>query len=130
MLVRTQIIVFYIFLANLGKKMKIWERRLMKDFQVAPVAVEDENNDQPKTEEKGIARFRRIAKQVVDQTSSHRWGVAVKGIRDTQIGRCHNRESFKNQQNLQRAINEAKKYSFHYVIHRTFLSIILYYFLG
>lgn len=101
---------FHLLLANLGKKMKIWERRLMKDFQVAPVAVEDDNNDQPQTEEKGIARFRRIAKQFVDQTTSHRWGVAVKCIRDTQIGRCHNRESFKNQQNLQRAINEAKKY--------------------
>lgn len=94
--------------------MKIWERRLMKDFHVAPVTNEEDAAEAPEIppEEKGIARFRRIAKQVVDQTSSHKWSVAVKGIRDTQIGRCHNRESFKNQQNLQRAINEAKKYKF------------------
>lgn len=83
----------------------------MKDFHVAPIANEEEGGEttEKPPEEKGIARFRRIAKQVVDQTSSHKWGEAVKGIRDTQIGRCHNRESFKNQQNLQRAINEAKK---------------------
>lgn len=83
----------------------------MKDFQVAPITNEEEPEDEnkPPTEEKGIARFRRIAKQVVDQTTSHKWGVAVNGVRDTQIGRCHNRESFKNQQNLQKAIHEAKK---------------------
>lgn len=99
--------------ANLGKKVKVWERRLMKDFQVAPINIDEEPEEvvtPPPTEEKGIARFRRVAKQVVNQTASHKWGEAVKGVRDTQIGRCHNRESFKNQQNLQRAIQEAKRY--------------------
>lgn len=88
--------------------MKVWERRLMKDFHVAPVNPDENAGEEPQ-EEKGLARFRRIARQVVDQTTSHKWGEAVKGIRDTQIGRCHNRESFKNQQNLQKAINEAKR---------------------
>lgn len=30
------------FLAVLGKRMRVWERRLMKDFKVAPVATEEE----------------------------------------------------------------------------------------
>lgn len=90
--------------------MKVWERRLMKDFHVAPVNPDETGAEEPQ-EEKGLARFRRIARQVVDQTTSHKWGEAVKGVRDTQIGRCHNRESFKNQQNLQKAINEAKRYT-------------------
>lgn len=103
----------------MGKKVKIWERRLMKNFQVAPIQAEDE---QPAAEpvkslpsapvgpERGIDRFRRVAKQVVDQTATHKWGVAVRGVRDTQIGRCHNRESYKNQENLRRAIQEARRF--------------------
>lgn len=63
----------------------------------------------PPANERGIARFRRIAKQVVDQTASHRWDVAVRGVRDSQIGRCNSRQSFRNQQNLRRAIQEAKR---------------------
>lgn len=95
--------------AHLAKRMKIWERRLMKDFQVAPVAGEEERDDEG-PRDKGIARFRRVAQQVVSQTSSRRWTEAVQGVTDTQIGRCHNRQSFKNQQNLQKAINEAKRF--------------------
>lgn len=91
--------------AHLAKRIKVWERRLMKDFHVAPMPSEEE---EPSTE-KGIARFRRVARQVVHQTTSHKWGVAVRGITDTQIGRCRNRESFRNQQNLQRAMEEAKR---------------------
>lgn len=102
----------------MGKKVKVWERRLMKDFQVAPIQAEDEHQPTEPIKEvselvgpdRGINRFRRVAKQVVDQTASHKWGVAVRGVRDTQIGRCNNRESFKNQQNLRRAIQEAKRY--------------------
>lgn len=95
--------------AHLAKRMKIWERRLMKDFQVAPVAGDEEREDEEPAD-RGIARFRRVAQQVVSQTSSRRWTEAVQGVTDTQIGRCHNRQSFKNQQNLQKAINEAKRY--------------------
>lgn len=92
--------------AHLAKRMKVWERRLMKDFQVAPVQGEEE--EEPLVE-KGIARFRRIAQQVAHQTTSHKWHEAVRGVTDTQIGRCRNRESFRNQQNLQRAMEEAKR---------------------
>lgn len=79
----------------------------MKDFHVAPVNVEEEVVE-PK-EERGLARFKRVAKEVVSQTNTHKWGVAVKGVVDTQIGRCNSRESFKNQENLRKAIDEAKK---------------------
>lgn len=97
------------FTAHLAKKMKVWERRLMKDFHVAPVNVEEEVEE--KKEECGLARFRRVAKEVVNQTTSHKWEVTVKGVVDTQIGRCNSRESHKNQENLRKAISEAKKYT-------------------
>lgn len=93
--------------AHLAKRMKVWERRLMKDFHVAPVTGEDEREDPP---DKGIVRFRRVAKQIVSQTTSFKWTEAVQGVTNTQIGRCRNRESFKHQQNLQRAMNEAKRF--------------------
>lgn len=92
--------------AHLAKRMKVWERRLMKDFHVTAIPGEEE--EEP-PEEKGIARFRRIAQQVAHQTSSHKWNEAVSGVTHTQIGRCRNRESFRNQQNLQRAMEEAKR---------------------
>lgn len=90
-----------------AKRMKIWERRLMKNFHVAPTINEDEVPQQ--STEKGIERFRRVAKQVMDQTSSHKWSEAVRRVQDTQIGRCHDRDSFRNQQNLAKAISEAKR---------------------
>lgn len=92
--------------AHLAKRMKVWERRLMKDFHVAPMPA-DEEAEQPS--DTGIARFRRIALQVAHQTTSHKWNEVVRGVTDTQIGRCRNRESFRNQQNLQRAMEEAKR---------------------
>ncbi|XP_073954562.1 transient-receptor-potential-like protein isoform X2 [Choristoneura fumiferana] len=92
--------------AVLGKRMKVWERRLMKDFHVAPVAL-DEEDKQP---EDGLSKFRRIAKLAVASTSNAKWDqtLAQTGI-SSQIGRCRSRVSFKNQQNLQRAMDEARK---------------------
>ncbi|XP_061717205.1 LOW QUALITY PROTEIN: transient-receptor-potential-like protein [Cydia pomonella] len=91
----------------LGKRMKVWERRLMKDFQVAPVALEEEGEKPP---EDGLSRFRRLAKLAVASTSTSKWDQTLMqtGI-SSQIGRCRSRESFKNQQNLQRAMEEARK---------------------
>lgn len=98
--------------SHLAKRMKVWERRLMKDFHVAPTMIEEGGgggDDQVPSNEKGLARFRRVAHAVVNQTSTHKWTEAVQSVTDTQIGRCRNRESFRNQQNLARAMNEAKK---------------------
>lgn len=98
-----------------GKRIKIWERRLMKNFHVAPTINEDEPPQQAK--EKGIERFRRVARQVMDQTTSHRWSEAVRQVQDTQIGRCRDRDSVRNQQNLAKAMNEAKRLVQHSPIH-------------
>ncbi|KAI5642666.1 ion transport protein domain-containing protein [Phthorimaea operculella] len=91
----------------LGKKMKVWERRLMKDFHVAPVSGVDEEVPE---EEGGLAKFRRLAKMAVATTPTSKWDqtLAQTGVA-SQIGRCRSRESFKNQQNLQRAMEEARK---------------------
>ncbi|GLH08834.1 Transient-receptor-potential-like protein, partial [Gryllus bimaculatus] len=106
----------------LGKKNRIWERRLMKDFQVAPVAAEEEMdkliNEPPPENEDSLARFRRIAKLAVMNSSSHKWGQVVHGVcQASQIGRCNSRESFKNQQNLQKAMEQARKLVSHSPLH-------------
>lgn len=98
--------------SHLAKRMKVWERRLMKDFHVAPTTGEEEEGEKP-SNERGLARFRRVANEVVNNTTSHRWNEAVSGVTDTQIGRCRNRESFRNQQNLARAMTEAKRLVLH-----------------
>jgi transient-receptor-potential-like protein len=68
----------------LGKKMRVWERRLMKDFQVAPVAgeetVEELQVAAPPENEDTLAKFRRLAKLAVLQSSSHKWGEVVRDI--------------------------------------------------
>lgn len=54
----------------------MWERRLLKDFHVAPVAaVEDEQliMAPPPEHETGLQRFRRVAKLAVLQASTMRW---------------------------------------------------------
>ncbi|XP_026736732.1 transient-receptor-potential-like protein [Trichoplusia ni] len=90
----------------LGKRMKVWERRLMKDFHVAPVALDEEKP----ADEDGLSRFRRIAKLAVASTTNAKWDQTLAGTGvSSQIGRCRSRESFKNQQNLQRAMEEARK---------------------
>ncbi|RZF48962.1 hypothetical protein LSTR_LSTR003038 [Laodelphax striatellus] len=98
----------------LGKKNRIWERRLMKDFHLAPVAP-DEDLDAllrkpPPDNEDPLDKFRRIARLAVLGSSAQKWSNVIDGVcQVSQIGRCNNRESFKNQQNLQRAMQEAKR---------------------
>jgi transient-receptor-potential-like protein len=70
--------------AILGKKMKIWERRLMKGFHVAPVTAEEDMQqapyEVPPENEDSLARFRRIAKLAVLNSSSHKWGQVLEGV--------------------------------------------------
>ncbi|CAG9859792.1 unnamed protein product [Phyllotreta striolata] len=98
--------------AILGKKMKMWERRLMKDFKVAPISQE-ENEElfaPPPENENSLARFRRVAKLAVLDSNTVKWRQVVKSAQvASQIGRCHRKDSFTKQQNLQRAIEEAKR---------------------
>ncbi|XP_026472025.1 transient-receptor-potential-like protein [Ctenocephalides felis] len=103
--------------AVLGKKMKIWERRLMKDFQVVPVTTDEETNILliPPENETSIAKFRRVAKMVVDNSNVQvdKWNSVVKeACQNSQIGRCHNRQSFRKQQQLKEAMEAAKKQVF------------------
>ncbi|CAH2235503.1 jg27831 [Pararge aegeria aegeria] len=92
----------------LAKRMKIWERRLMKDFHVAPVSTLED--DGKPVHEDSLARFRRIARMAAAAAKGSKWDqtLAATGI-SSQIGRCRSRQSFKNQQNLQRAIDEARR---------------------
>lgn len=100
--------------AVLAKRMKVWERRLMKDFHVAPVEPPDEEEAvvAEHVEENPLDRFRRISKQVASQSASCKWNEVIKCATieaNSQIGRCRNRESFKNQQNLMKAMDQARK---------------------
>lgn len=92
----------------------------MKDFHVAPVEQPDDEGEG--TAEGGaeaahvveapLDRFRRISKQVAAQTANVKWNdiIARATIEaNSQIGRCRKRESFKNQQNLLKAMEQAKK---------------------
>lgn len=97
--------------SHLAKRMKVWERRLMKDFHVAPTTGEE--GDEKQSNDKGLARFRRVAHEVASQTTTHKWSEAVQSVTDTQIGRCRNRESFRNQQNLAKAMTEARRLVLH-----------------
>lgn len=66
--------------------MKVWERRLMKDFQVAPIAMEEESDaplaviEPPPEGEDSLSRFRRIAKLAATTSSSHKWGQVMQGV--------------------------------------------------
>lgn len=53
--------------------MKVWERRLMKDFHVAPIEVENPDEEDAPEGETSLARFKRIAKKVAAETTSGRW---------------------------------------------------------
>lgn len=74
--------VHYVLTAVLGKKMKVWERRLMKDFHVAPVAPEEEMDllmRDPPADEDVLSKFRRIAKLAVLTSAQQKWGQVIKG---------------------------------------------------
>lgn len=68
--------------AVLGRKMKVWERRLMKDFKVAPVVTDEEADfvyEPPPEGENSLAKFRRIAKMAAVTSSLNKWRQVVKG---------------------------------------------------
>lgn len=119
-----------LFSAARAKKTKVWERQLMKGFQVAPcqnvnddkssgninadngdineIKVEKEPSKLDKETPK--QRFQRVAWQVAQQSTARKWTVVLQGtLKNSQIGRC-SQESVKDLQNLGKAINEAKKY--------------------
>lgn len=108
--------------------MKVWERRLMKGFQVAPVVTSSEQDllsnvngecemrevkveKVPSKPERETARerFQRVARTVLLQSSTHKWNLVLQGtMPDSQIGRSTKTQR-KSLQNLGKAIEEAKK---------------------
>ncbi|XP_077268928.1 LOW QUALITY PROTEIN: transient receptor potential-like [Temnothorax americanus] len=102
----------------LGKKMKVWERRLMKDFQVAgPVNsadldLQEEITLQQPENESNVERWKRIARLAVLSSAEHRWSQVVKNaVKSSQIGKSCSKASLQNQQSLKRAMEEAKRLS-------------------
>ncbi|XP_022229777.2 transient-receptor-potential-like protein isoform X1 [Drosophila obscura] len=110
------------------RRIKVWERRLMKGFQVAPVQTSGESDaccnvngegdmreikvesipSRP-AKETARERFQRVARTVLLQSSTHKWNVVLQGtLPNSQIGRCTKNER-KNLQNLGKAIEEAKR---------------------
>lgn len=93
----------------------------MKDFHVAPVEIAEdfdgeianlESETRDIVHEAPLDRFRRISKQVASQSANIKWNEVLKGATVeaySQIGRSKNRTSFKNQQNMLKAMEQAKK---------------------
>lgn len=54
--------------------MKVWERRLMKDFHVAASPGDEQESLQPPPAgENNVSRWKRIAKLAVLRSANHRW---------------------------------------------------------
>ncbi|XP_043266628.1 transient-receptor-potential-like protein isoform X2 [Venturia canescens] len=102
----------------LGKKMRVWERQLMKDFQVAGPLGEDEGGSdadvqedltQPPEGEESAARWRRVARLAVLKSAERRWGQVISSaVQSSQIGRSNSRASLQSQLSLKKAMEEAR----------------------
>jgi len=116
------------FLDPRPRRMKVWERRLMKGFQVAPVQTSSETDllsnvngegemreikietvPSKPAKETARERFQRVARTVLLQSSTHKWNMVLRGaMPNSQIGRS-NKTQRKSLQNLGKAIEEAKR---------------------
>ncbi|XP_012255513.2 transient-receptor-potential-like protein isoform X2 [Athalia rosae] len=101
-----------------GRRMRIWERQLMRDFQVlgpmAGLAEEEAREElalqQPPEGEDSAARWRRVARLAVLQSAGHRWGQVVgRAVQSSQIGRSNSQASFQSQKSLKRAMQDARR---------------------
>ncbi|KOX71097.1 Transient-receptor-potential-like protein [Melipona quadrifasciata] len=97
----------------LGKKMKVWERQLMKDIHVTVPASGTDSEEQlepfqqPTEGEDNVARWKRIAKLAVLRSASYRWSQVVdNAVRSSQIGKS---TSEANQLSLKKAMKEAQR---------------------
>ncbi|KAK1130897.1 hypothetical protein K0M31_017201 [Melipona bicolor] len=97
----------------LGKKMKVWERQLMKDIHVTVPASGTDSEEQlepfqqPTEGEDNVARWKRIAKLAVLRSTSYRWSQVVdNAVRSSQIGKS---TSEANQLSLKKAMKEAQR---------------------
>ncbi|XP_058788696.1 transient-receptor-potential-like protein isoform X2 [Phymastichus coffea] len=99
-----------------GKKMRVWERRLMKDFQVASPA-EDSGEEisrlaQVPENEDLSEKWKRVAKLAVLKSAESRWSQMIdNSVQKSQIGRGNDRVSLKNKENLRHVMEEARRLS-------------------
>jgi len=99
---------------TLDKKSKIWERRLMSDFYVAPVfpngsvcSSSSNINNSFENRLRPIDRFRKAVQMVAANSASGRWRTTIRDVyQNSQIGTTAGLGSFVNKQNLQWAMNE------------------------
>lgn len=100
--------------AALGRKMRIWERRLMRDFHVSPAMGADDNGNVtvesviPTDDSTAADRFRRIAKLAMVSKVADCTGGSGPQTGGNQIGRTHTAdETGKN--NLKDAMEKARR---------------------
>lgn len=101
--------------AILGKKMKIWERRLMKDFKVAPINnsdyIETTSEDTVMSPEDSLTKFRRVANMATLNPNLRKWKEVVKEVCNaSHIGKSHTRTSLQKIHNLEKAMADAKSF--------------------
>ncbi|XP_014207630.1 transient-receptor-potential-like protein [Copidosoma floridanum] len=93
----------------LGRKSKCWERRLLKDFQIP---LEEISLEQSPENEDMAAKWKRVARLAVLKSAEHRWSQVIDGtVKKSQIGRSNDRISLKQQANLKRVMEEARRLS-------------------
>ncbi|VVC45285.1 Transient receptor potential channel,Transient receptor ion channel domain,Ion transport domain,Transient [Cinara cedri] len=100
---------------TMNKKSKVWERRLMSDFYVAPVfpgggsdrMCVSSNTNTAAEHQRPIDRFRNAVRMVAAQSTSGRWRNTIRGVyQNSPIGTTARPDSFVNKLNLQWAMNE------------------------
>lgn len=67
----------------MDKKSKVWERRLMSDFYVAPMlpgSVSSCNVGETCERQRPIDRFRKAVKMVIADSASGRWRTTLRGV--------------------------------------------------
>ncbi|XP_042886477.1 transient-receptor-potential-like protein [Penaeus japonicus] len=94
--------------AALGRKMRVWERRLMRDFHVSPAMGSDDPNREVKdtpVEEGASSRFKRVAKLAMANKPPDLASIVEGASRSSQIG-IGNQEG---RENLREAIDKARR---------------------
>ncbi|ROT77963.1 putative TRPL channel protein [Penaeus vannamei] len=94
--------------AALGRKMRVWERRLMRDFHVSPAMGSEDPNREVKeapVEEGANSRFKRVAKLAMANKPADLASIVEGAARASQIG-IGNMEG---RENLKEAIEKARR---------------------
>ncbi|XP_063613764.1 transient-receptor-potential-like protein, partial [Penaeus indicus] len=94
--------------AALGRKMRVWERRLMRDFHVSPAMGSEDPNREVKeapVEEGASSRFKRVAKLAMANKPADLASIVEGAARASQIGSGNT----EGRENLKEAIEKARR---------------------